>query len=123
MRLLLDMARESDRAAPARPPRCDTTLVRQRRTSIGAAGDTTVTVRKDAPLKDEAARTLDTLGLSMSSAIRVCLTHVVAQKALPFPVQAAPPEFDTSPRFFAFSGIAPYTNQWVRGALWIFCVV
>ena len=52
--------------------------------------DTTVTVRLDTQLKDDAERTLDSLGLSMSSAIRVFLTHVVAQKALPFPVQAAP---------------------------------
>jgi DNA-damage-inducible protein J len=52
--------------------------------------DTTLTVRFDARLKGEAERTLDSLGLSMSSAIRVFLTHVVAQKALPFPVQAAP---------------------------------
>lgn len=52
--------------------------------------DTTLTVRLDSQLKDDAERTLDSLGLSMSSAIRVFLTHVVAQKALPFPVQAAP---------------------------------
>jgi len=52
--------------------------------------DTTLTVRLDTQLKDEAERTLDSLGLSMSSAIRVFLTHVVAQQALPFPVQAAP---------------------------------
>ena len=52
--------------------------------------DTTLTVRLDTQLKDDAERTLDSLGLSMSAAIRVFLTHVVAQKALPFPVQAAP---------------------------------
>ena len=52
--------------------------------------DTTLTVRLDTQLKDDAERTLDSLGLSMSSAIRVFLTHVVAQKALPFTVQAAP---------------------------------
>ena len=52
--------------------------------------DTTLTVRLDTQLKEDAERTLDSLGLSMSSAIRVFLTHVVAQKALPFPVQAAP---------------------------------
>ena len=51
--------------------------------------DTTLTVRLDTQLKDDAERTLDSLGLSMSSAIRVFLIHVVAQKALPFPVQAA----------------------------------
>ena len=52
--------------------------------------DTTLTVRLDTQLKDDAERTLDSLGLSMSSAIRVFLTHVVVQKALPFSVQAAP---------------------------------
>ena len=52
--------------------------------------DTTLTVRLDTQLKDDAERTLDSLSLSMSSAIRVFLTHVVAQKALPFPVQATP---------------------------------
>ena len=52
--------------------------------------DIALIVRLDTQLKDEAERTLDTLGLSMSPAIRVFLTHVVAQKALPFPVQAAP---------------------------------
>ena len=51
--------------------------------------DTTLTVRLDTQLKEEADRTLDSLGRSMSSAIRVFLTHVVAQQALPFPVQAA----------------------------------
>jgi len=51
--------------------------------------DSTLTVRLDTQLKEEAERTLDSLGLSMSSAIRVFLTHVVAQQALPFPVQAA----------------------------------
>ena len=66
------------------------TLVRQCPTRFGAAVDTTVTVRLDTQLKDDAERTLDSLGLSMSSAIRVFLTHVVAQKALPFPVQAGP---------------------------------
>jgi len=52
--------------------------------------DTTLTVRLNTQLKEEAERTLDSLGLSMSSAIRVFLTHIVAQQALPFPVQAAP---------------------------------
>jgi addiction module RelB/DinJ family antitoxin len=57
---------------------------------LDPAVDTTLTVRLDVRLKDEAERTLDSLGLSMSSAIRVFLTHVVAHKALPFPVRAAP---------------------------------
>ncbi|MEO7852911.1 MAG: type II toxin-antitoxin system RelB/DinJ family antitoxin, partial [Rubrivivax sp.] len=67
-----------------------TVLVRQCPTRFGADVDTTLTVRLDTQLKNDAERTLDSLGLSMSSAIRVFLTHVVAQKALPFPVQAAP---------------------------------
>jgi len=52
--------------------------------------DTTLTVRLDPQLKDEGERKLDSLGLSMSSAIRVFLTHVVAQQVLPFPVQGTP---------------------------------
>lgn len=52
--------------------------------------DTTLTVRMDPQLKVDAERTLDSLGLSMSSAIQVFLPHVIAQKALPFPVQDAP---------------------------------
>ena len=64
--------------------------------------DTTLTVRLDTQLKDEAERTLHSLGLSMSSAIRVFLTHVVAQKALPFAVQAAP-----APAQAAADGQAP----------------
>lgn len=48
---------------------------------------TTLTVRLDAKLKEEAERTLDTLGLSISSAVRVFLTHVVAQQAMPFPIR------------------------------------
>jgi len=52
--------------------------------------DTTLTVRLDSQLKEEGERTLDSLGLSMSPAIRVFLTHVVAQQALPFPLQGTP---------------------------------
>jgi len=57
---------------------------------MGTAVDTTLTVRLDTQLKGEAERTFDSLGLSMSSAIRVFLTHLVAHRSLPFPVQAAP---------------------------------
>ena len=49
-----------------------------------------VTVRLATQLKTDAERTLDSLGLSMSSAIRVFLTQIVAQNALPFSVQAVP---------------------------------
>jgi len=52
--------------------------------------DTTSTVRLDTQLKEKGERTLDSLGLSMSSVIRVFLTHVVAQQALPFLVQGTP---------------------------------
>ena len=52
--------------------------------------DTTSTVRLDTQLEEKGERTLDSLGLSMSSAIRVFLTHVVAQQALPFLVQGTP---------------------------------
>lgn len=52
--------------------------------------DTTLSLRIDSKLKADAERTLDHLGLSMSTAMRLFLTHVVAQQALPFPVQLAP---------------------------------
>lgn len=44
--------------------------------------DTTLTVRLYTQLKEDAERTLGSLGMSMASAIRVLLPHVVAHQAL-----------------------------------------
>ena len=45
-------------------------------------------VRVDEKIKAEAAKTLASMGLSVSDAVRVFLTRVVADKELPFAVKA-----------------------------------
>jgi DNA-damage-inducible protein J len=49
-----------------------------------AANTTMVHVRLDENLKAQAAETLASMGLTISDAIRVFLTRVVADKELPF---------------------------------------
>jgi DNA-damage-inducible protein J len=46
-----------------------------------------VHVRIDKRIKTKAAKTLASMGLSVSDAVRVLLTRVVAEKALPFDVK------------------------------------
>jgi len=48
---------------------------------------TMVHVRVDENLKNQAAETLDDIGLSLSDAIRIFLKRVVAEKAIPFEVR------------------------------------
>ncbi len=45
--------------------------------------------RIDPNIKNEAAKILKTMGLTMSDAIRLFLYQVIAKKALPFPVEIA----------------------------------
>ena len=52
------------------------------------ANTTMVHVRLDEQLKTQAAETLATMGLTVSDAIRVFLTRVVADQALPFALKA-----------------------------------
>ncbi|MGO9674144.1 MAG: type II toxin-antitoxin system RelB/DinJ family antitoxin [Methylocella sp.] len=52
------------------------------------ATDTTVRARIDERVKKEAAEVLETMGLSVSDAIRMMLVRVAAEKALPFEVKA-----------------------------------
>jgi len=47
-----------------------------------------VHVRVDKRIKIRAAKALATMGLSVSDAVRVLLTRVAAEKALPFEVKA-----------------------------------
>jgi DNA-damage-inducible protein J len=47
-----------------------------------------VHVRIDKRIKTKAAKTLASMGLSVSDAVRVLLTRVAAEKALPFEVKA-----------------------------------
>jgi DNA-damage-inducible protein J len=51
------------------------------------ATDTTVCARIDERIKKEAAEVLETMGLSVSDAIRLMLVRVAAEKALPFEVK------------------------------------
>jgi DNA-damage-inducible protein J len=46
-----------------------------------------VHVRIDQRVKDKAAKTLATMGLSVSDAVRILLVRVAAEKALPFEVR------------------------------------
>jgi len=53
------------------------------------AGTTTmVHVRVDEKIKAQAAETLGAMGLTVSDAVRVFLTRIVADKALPFALKA-----------------------------------
>lgn len=51
------------------------------------ATDTTVRARIDAKTKDEAAKALAKMGLSISGYIRMALVRVAHDKAVPFPVK------------------------------------
>jgi DNA-damage-inducible protein J len=53
-----------------------------------AATTTMVHVRVDVNVKAQAAETLASMGLTVSDAIRVFLTRVVADKELPFAIKA-----------------------------------
>lgn len=53
-----------------------------------AAATTMVHVRVDENIKAQAAETLASMGLTVSDAIRVFLTRVVADKELPFALKA-----------------------------------
>jgi len=53
-----------------------------------AATTTMVHVRVDEKIKTQAAETLSSMGLTVSDAVRVFLTRVVADKGLPFELKA-----------------------------------
>ena len=53
-----------------------------------AATTTMVHIRVDETLKNQAAETLAAMGLSLSDAVRVFLTRVVAEQGLPFALKA-----------------------------------
>lgn len=64
-------------------------------------GTTTLSVRIDAKLKEDAERTLDALGISISSAVRAFLAQVVEQQALPFPIKGGHGATHTPPQITA----------------------
>ena len=56
--------------------------------AIMAATTTMVHVRVDEKIKAQAAETLSAMGLTVSDAVRVFLTRIVADKELPFALKA-----------------------------------
>ena len=52
-----------------------------------ASVTTMIHVRVDQDLKTQATDTLDKMGLSLSDAVRLLLTRIAAEKALPFEVR------------------------------------
>ena len=52
---------------------------------------TMVHVRVDEKVKDDAAKTLAAMGMSVSDAVRMLLVRVAAEKALPFDVRVPNP--------------------------------
>ncbi len=55
---------------------------------MSATNTTMIHVRIDKNIKEQAAETLDSMGLSVSDAIRVFLTRIVADQELPFAIKA-----------------------------------
>ena len=56
--------------------------------AIMASTTTMVHVRVDEKIKAQATETLSSMGLTVSDAVRVFLTRIVADKALPFALKA-----------------------------------
>lgn len=50
---------------------------------------TTLQIRIDKKMKDAAAKTFRSMGLDMSSGVKLYLAQVVNQKEIPFPVMSA----------------------------------
>ena len=65
---------------------------------------TMVHVRIDETIKQQASETLQAMGLSLSDAVRVFLTRVVADKQIPFDLRA--PNSDTLAAMKEADGIA-----------------
>ena len=55
---------------------------------MAAPASTTIHIRVDETLKREASQALDTLGMSLSDAVRLLLTRIAVEKAMPFEVRA-----------------------------------
>lgn len=74
----------------ARQLKCDTMYLNQSHQEVIMAASTTtmVHVRVDENIKAQATETLASMGLTVSDAIRVFLTRVVADKELPFAIKA-----------------------------------
>jgi DNA-damage-inducible protein J len=69
-----------------------------------------VHVRIDRRIKTQAAKTLASMGLSVSDAVRVMLTRIAAEKALPFEVKVPNAETATAMRNARTSPLASFKN-------------
>jgi len=69
-----------------------------------------VHVRVDKRIKARAAKALATMGLSVSDAVRVLLTRVAAEKALPFEVKAPNVATAAAMREARRGGLASFGN-------------
>jgi DNA-damage-inducible protein J len=63
-------------------------LIQRNRMTIMAATTTMIHVRVDEKIKAQATETLSSMGLTVSDAVRVFLTRVVADQELPFALKA-----------------------------------
>jgi DNA-damage-inducible protein J len=69
-----------------------------------------VHVRVDKRVKAKAAKTLSAMGLSVSDAVRVLLTRVAAEKALPFEVRLPNAATAAATREARKGGLASFDN-------------
>ncbi|MGD0269154.1 MAG: type II toxin-antitoxin system RelB/DinJ family antitoxin [Candidatus Sulfotelmatobacter sp.] len=69
-----------------------------------------VHVRIEKRIKTQAAKTLAAMGLSVSDAVRVLLTRVAAEKALPFEVKVPNAATAAAMREARKGGLRPFKN-------------
>jgi DNA-damage-inducible protein J len=67
-------------------------------------------VRIDKRIKTQASQTLKAMGLSVSDAVRVLLTRVAAERALPFEVKVPNAETATAMREARKSGLRSFDS-------------
>jgi len=56
---------------------------------------TTVSIRTEQAIKDDAEKILEELGLNLSSAVNIFLRQVIRENGIPFPVKLDVPNADT----------------------------
>jgi DNA-damage-inducible protein J len=69
-----------------------------------------VHVRVEKRIKTQAAKTLAAMGLSVSDAVRVLLTRVAVEKALPFEVKVPDATTAAAMREARKGGLTPFTS-------------
>lgn len=69
-----------------------------------------VHIRIDKQVKAQATRALSAMGLSVSDAVRVLLTRVAAEKALPFDLKVPNPATTAAMKEARAGGLASFKN-------------